>query len=139
MASLVKIIIGHIEDHISRVFERLEDFLEAIESEKNIFFLLDFMTHDISSVSELVGEFRKFGDSKDLFKLFGQSLRETVRRQNKRILERLSVKICFKAPNLQLLEGYKKILKVRFIFATFAYNRSFIDRWNAQLNHIFII
>lgn len=117
MASLVKIIIGHIEDHISRVFERFEDFLETLESSANSFFILDFLSHDVAAVADLVTEFRKFSDSKDLFTLFGQSLRETMRRQNKRVIERLSVKICFKEPNLQLLEGYKKVLKVNlFVF-----------------------
>ena len=112
VASLAKVILSNIEDRIGEVFEKLEEFLDRLETESYSFFALEFMDQEGQGPKNLIKEFKKFGRSEDLNALMNSNLKETVRRQNKRLLEKLAVKICFKQPSLRVLEGYKKVLRV---------------------------
>lgn len=115
MASLVKIIVSNLEDKLTENFEKLEEFFETIENDSCSFFLLEFLSQDIDNIKNLVREFSKFGNFLDLFELFLSSTKEIMRRHHKQLLNNISVKIFFRKPNLRLLEGYKKLLKVNFL------------------------
>ena len=112
LASLMKIIVSNVEDKLTEVFEKFIDFLELLEEDPSSFFMLEFLAQDVESVRSLIREFSKFDNLSYLYKQFNSSLKETMRRQNKFLIKKISVKICFKTPNIRLLEAYKKILMV---------------------------
>jgi hypothetical protein len=121
MSSLVKIIVSRLEDKLSEMFEKLEMFLERLETDPNALFILEFILHDAEQMKNLMKEFSKFGEKEDLYQILNTNLKENLRRHNKRILEKTAVMTCFRKPNLRLLNGYKKILSVRITSTCFCF------------------
>lgn len=112
MSSLVQIIVSRLGDILSGVFEKLEIFLERLETDSDALFVLEFIIQDVEQMRNLIEEFQKFGDSHDLTQVLNSNLKENLRRHNKQVLEKIAVMTCFREPSLRLLEGYKKVLKV---------------------------
>ena len=113
MSSLVQIIVSQLGDILSGIFEKLEVFLEELETNSNALFILEFIIQDTDQMRNLIIEFQKFGDSQDLTQVLNSNLKENLRRHNKEILEKVAVMTCFRRPSLRLFEGYKKVLKVK--------------------------
>lgn len=112
MSSLVQIIVSRLGDLLADVFEKFHVFLERLETKSDALFVLEFILRDAEQMKELIKQFEKFGNRQDLYQVLNTNLKENLRRQNKQILERVAVMTCFRVPNLRLLTGYKKVLKV---------------------------
>ena len=112
MSSLVKIIVSRLGDLLSGVYDKLHIFLEQLETQKDALFVLEFISQDADQMKNLTKQFQKFGNKQDLYQVLNTNLKESLRRQNKLLLEKISVMTCFRSPNLRLISGYKKVMKV---------------------------
>jgi hypothetical protein len=112
MSSLVKIIVSRLGDLLSGIFDKLHIFLEHLETKKDALFVLEFISQDAEQMKNLTKQFQKFGNKTDLYEVLNTNLKESLRRQNKSLLKKISVMTCFRTPNLRLINAHKKVMKV---------------------------